>query len=128
MAKTTCCRNLARELCPPATAKRYHMLQLKKKKRTHELQLRPRTSKKKKKKVFTYICIYVFYLNITFLIKIGNTLRNRSQNKLAKDKSTLKTNSERETRKRHGSSVEAQGLPSHSAETEQAMQGKTTST
>ena len=62
------------------------------------------------------------YLNITFLIKIGNTLRNRSQNKLAKDKSTLKTNSERETRKRHGSSVEAQGLPSHSAETEQAMQ------
>ena len=62
------------------------------------------------------------YLNITFLIKIGNTLRNRSQNKLAKDKSTLKTNSERETRKRQRSSVEAQGLPSHSAETEQAVQ------
>ena len=43
------------------------------------------------------------YLNITFLIKIGNTLRNRSQNKLAKDKSTLKTNSERETRKQSDS-------------------------
>ena len=72
------------------------------------LQLRLRTSKKKN--VFIYVCIYI-YLNITFLIKRGNTLRDRNQNKLAKAKSTPKTNSERETRGWRRSSAEGQRPP-----------------
>ena len=78
-----------------ATTKRYHVPQLKmKKKRTHVLQLRLRTSQKK----CIYICMYIYLFKYHFSIKRGNTLRNRNQNKLAKAKSTPKTNSERETR------------------------------